>query len=166
MAYTAHNKAAARAAYIHDNLPLEQISAKLGISAPTLTRWKRDAKKQGDCWDKLRAANLMAGEGIESVQRQMLAEYVNQHKTLLESVLVQSDIATADKVRAISSLADSFTKMIAASRKILPETNELAIALDTLSLLGDYIRREFPHYGAAFVEVLEPFGEEITKKYG
>lgn len=166
MAYTAHHKANARAAYIHDNLPLEQVSAKLGISLPTLTRWKREAKKHGDDWDKLRAANLMAGEGIEAVQRQMLTEYVNQHKTLLESVITNTDLATEVKVKAISSLADSFTKMIAASRKILPETNELAIALDTLSMLSDYIRREFPQHGAAFVEVLEPFGQEISKKYG
>lgn len=166
MAYKATDKAAARARYIHDNLPLEQVATATGISLPTLTRWKKTAKDAGDDWDKLRAANLMAGEGVEVVQRQMLAEYVNQHKSLLDSVLTDAAMLSAEKIKAISSLADSFNKMISASRKVLPETDELAIALRTLGELGEYIRREFPQHALAFVEILEPFGDELAKKYG
>lgn len=166
MAYTATDKTAARARYIHDTLPLEEVAAVTGISHSTLLRWKRAAYKAGDDWDKLRAAKLMSGGHVETVQRQMLAEYVHQHKLLLESVLADPDMSAAKTIKAISSLADSFTKMVAASRNILPETNELAVALETLRLLGDYVRRAFPQHAAAFVEILEPFGEEIAQKYG
>ncbi|MDS6630650.1 DUF1804 family protein [Klebsiella michiganensis] len=30
-------------------------------------RWKKDAQDSGDDWDKLRAANVLAGNGMEDV---------------------------------------------------------------------------------------------------
>lgn len=48
MAHSKSTVAKARAAYIHDNLPLEQISALLGVPPATLERWKRRARADGD----------------------------------------------------------------------------------------------------------------------
>lgn len=114
----------------------------------------------------MRAAELLAGEGVESVARQMLAEYVTRHQALTETVLADAAMEAGKKVAALASLADSFNKIVAASRRVLPETSELSVALRTLQLLGDFVRREYPEHAAAIVEVLEPFGEEVTKKFG
>lgn len=166
MSYTPADKGRARAAYVHEAMPLEQIVLAHGISFGTLARWKKQAKKDGDDWEKARAASFMAGEGMENVQRAMLAEYITQHKALMDNILTDANMGAGDKVRALGSLADSFNKMVAASRRVLPETNELATALQTLTLLGDFVQTKFPRHAAVFVEILEPFGDEIVKKFG
>jgi len=165
MAHGKDKVAAVRAAYMHERLPLEAAAAKVGVPAATAARWKRKAKETGDDWDKLRAACLLAGDGVEAVARQMLADYVVQHKSLMEQIAA-NDLAAAVKVGMLASLADSFNKTVAASKRVLPETSELATALSVLDKLGSFIRDHFPQHGPAFVEVLEPFGAVIARQYG
>ena len=86
MAHSASLKAACRAAYI-DNMPLTQIAKAQNVPLATLRSWKRRALEQGDDWDKLRAANLLAGEGMEAVARQTLSDYVLQHKALMGEII-------------------------------------------------------------------------------
>jgi len=166
MAHGKEKVAAVRAAYVHERLPIEAAATKAGVPAATATRWKRKAREAGDDWDKLRAANLLAGDGVEAVARQMLADYVVQHKALMETISGADDLPAAAKVQMLSSLADSFNKTVAASKRVLPETSELATALAVLDKLGRFIRDHYPQHGPAFVEILEPFGAEIAKAYG
>ena len=166
MGYSRDKRARARAAYIHDNLPAEQIARMLGVSEPTVRRWKRLAKDKGDDWDKARGASLLAGSGIEDVARQMLAEFVMRYQTLTDGVLNNSEMSMQDKVSALASLADTFNKVVAASRRVLPETNELAVALQTLTMLGDFVRDSYPKHAGALLEVLEPFGEVVSQRFG
>ena len=165
MAHGSETVAAVRAAYIHDCLPLEAAAARVGVSSGTATRWKRKAKEAGEDWDKLRAACLLAGDGVEAVARQMLADYVVQHKSLMEQITA-GDLAAAVKVGMLASLADSFNKTVAASKRVLPETSELATALSVLDKLGVFIRDHYPQHGPAFLEVLEPFGAEVARVFG
>ncbi len=165
----AHGKdtiAAVRAAYVHERLPLEMAASRVGVSPGTATRWKRKAKDAGEDWDKLRAACLLAGDGVEAVARQMLADYVVQHKTLMDTISTDDKLPAAAKVGMLSSLADSFNKTVAASKRVLPETSELATALSVLDKLGLFIRDHYPQHGPAFLEVLEPFGAEVAKIFG
>lgn len=166
MAHPQEKRLALRAAYVHDRLPLEEAARKARVSAGTAARWKREARARGEDWDKLRAATLLAGEGVEAVARQMLADYVTQHQALMEQITKNPDLPAAAKVSALASLADSFNKTVAASRRVLPETNELAVALQVVNRLADYVRTRFPQHGPAFVEILEPFGDELAKAYG
>jgi len=106
---------------------------------------------------------LLAGEGMESVARQMLADYVVQHKALMDLINGDATLGAAAKVDMLASLADSFNKTVAASRRVLPETNKLATALGVINKLSDFIRANFPQHAAAFVEILEPFGEELSR---
>ena len=165
MAHGSEKVAAVRAAYVHERLPLEIAAARAGVAPGTATRWKRKAKEAGEDWDKLRAACLLAGDGVEAVARQMLADYVVQHKTLMDAIST-GDMPAAAKVDMLASLADSFNKTVAASKRVLPETSELATALSVLDKLGLFIRDHYPQHGAAFVEVLEPFGAEIARIFG
>ncbi len=92
----------------------------------------------------------------------MLADYVVQHKTLMDAIST-GDMPAAAKVDMLASLADSFNKTVAASKRVLPETSELATALSVLDKLGVYIRDHYPQHGPAFLEVLEPFGTVLAK---
>jgi len=50
--------------------------------------------------------------------------------------------------------------------KSAPELNRLAVASEVLQLLAKFVRDRFPAHATAFMEVLEPFGEELVKVYG
>jgi len=166
MAHNTQTRAAVRAAYIFEMLPLSQIATAHGVPLATLRSWKKRALDTGDDWDKLRGAQALAGEGVESIARQMVADYVVQHKALMEAVLTAKDINPAAKVAALASLADSFNKMLAASKRVLPETGELAVALRVLRLLGEYVQREYPQHANALLEVLEPFAAGLPQALG
>lgn len=166
MAHNAQTRAAARAAYIYDNLPLTQISTAHGISLATLRSWKKSASVQGDDWDKLRAANMLAGQGMEAIARQTLSDYVTQHKALMGEIITADDMTAQQKTAALASLADSFNKMVSASRRVLPESNELAVALRVIQLLTEFVRQRFPQHATALLEVLEPFADEVAAKLG
>ena len=100
MAHSASLKAACRAAYI-DNMPLTQIAKAQNVPLATLRSWKRRALEQGDDWDKLRAANLLAGEGMEAVARQTLSDYVLQHKALMGEIIEAQDMTAREKTQAL-----------------------------------------------------------------
>ena len=164
MAHDDAKRQALRAAYVHERLPLEEAARKAGVPASTAARWKRQAKAAGEDWDKLRAATLLAGEGMEHMARQMLADYVVQHAALMEEISANTELGPAAKVGMLASLADSFNKTVAASRRVLPETDKLATALGVVNRLADFVREHFPQHVAAFVEILEPFGETLAKE--
>lgn len=164
MAHDDTKRQALRAAYVHDRLPLEEAARKAGVPISTAQRWKRQARAAGEDWDKLRAATLLAGEGMENVARQMLADYVVQHKALMEEISADTELGPAAKVDMLASLADSFNKTVAASRRVLPETDKLATALGVVNRLADFVREHFPQHVPAFVEILEPFGETLAKE--
>ena len=102
MAHSASLKAACRAAYI-DNMPLTQIAKAQNVPLATLRSWKRRALERGDDWDKLRAANLLAGEGMEAVARQTLSDYVLQHKALMGEIIEAQDMTAREKTQALAS---------------------------------------------------------------
>lgn len=166
VAHSSRKKGEVRSAYIFENLPLAQISLMQGISVATLRAWKKKACESGDDWDKLRAANLLAGEGMEAIARQTLSEYVVQHKAVMSEVLAAKDMTAQQKTQALASIADSFNKMIAASKRVLPMSDELAIALRVIQLLTEFVRQKFPQHTQALLEILEPFTEEVAAKLG
>ena len=72
MAHGEDARRAVRAAYVFDQLSLEVAAAKHGVPYATCRNWKRQGKELGDDWDKARAAQMIAGGGIEDVVRQTL----------------------------------------------------------------------------------------------
>ncbi|KOP35254.1 DNA-binding protein, partial [Xenorhabdus sp. GDc328] len=50
--------------------------------------------------------------------------------------------------------------------KILPETNELATALEIVQKLGAFINDKYAQHNAAFLEILEAFAIELEQHYG
>ncbi|KGA31970.1 DUF1804 family protein [Pectobacterium odoriferum] len=155
-----------RRAYIFGQMSLEIASAQSGVAFATARRWKKDGQDAGDDWDKLRAAHVIAGGGLEDIGRAVLTGLVTQYQTALESLNGTAEIPPRERVELLASLADAFNKATSASKKILPETSELSVALEVIQLLSTFIRERHSKHLDAFVSILDGFGEEIGKRYG
>ncbi|MFJ5441741.1 DUF1804 family protein [Pectobacterium sp. CHL-2024] len=155
-----------RRAYIFGQMSLEIASAQSGVAFATARRWKKDAQDAGDDWDKLRAAHVIAGGGLEDIGRAVLTGLVTQYQTTLEMLNGAADIPPRERVELLASLADAFNKATSASKKILPETSELSVALEVIQLLSTFIREKHAKHLEAFVSILDGFGEEVGKRYG
>src|SRR5699024_6766043 len=103
------------------------------------------AMKNGDDWDKLRAAHALAGDGLESVARTVLISLVVKCQTTLERLNQNPDIPPQESVELLASLSDSLSKAVASSKKILPETDRLATALEVVQRLGAFIKERHRH---------------------
>jgi hypothetical protein len=162
MAHGEETRRAVRAGYVFDQLALEAAAIKLGVPEATAKRWKREAREAGDDWDRARSAQMIAGGGIEDVVRQTLAVIVQQTQATVQAIQAAEDMPAADKVQMLTSLSDAYNKLMSASRKLMPETDAMAIRLDTVKRLGEFIRARHPRHGAAFSEILEPFASELA----
>lgn len=166
MAHSDDTRRAVRAAFVFDQLGLEVAAVKEGVPSATARRWKSDAKKAGDDWDKARSAQMIAGGGIEDVVRQTLAVMVQQTQATAEAIQVAENMEPIVKVQALASLADSHTKMAAVLKRMMPETDRLAVALDVVRRLLEFTKARYPGHAAGLAEMLEAFGEELVRAYG
>jgi len=166
MAHGEDKVRAVRASFIFDQLGLEVAAMKHGVPDATAKRWKREAKQAGDDWDKARSAQMIAGGGIEDVVRQTLAVVVQQVQATVETIQAAPDMAPADKVQMLASLADAYNKLMAASKRLMPETDKLAVAMDVIKRLDSYLRENHPQQASSFAELLPVFGRELARAYG
>lgn len=166
MAHGEDTRRAVRGAYVFDQLGLEVAAVKEGVPVATARRWKREAKDAGDDWDKARSAQMIAGGGIEDVVRQTLAVMVQQVQATIESIQAAPDMDPATKVQMLASLGDSYHKLANVSRRLMPETDKLAIAMDVLKRFGEFMAKRKPALAGEFVEQIEAFGDEIARAYG
>lgn len=165
MAYPKEMRDKVRRSFVFDRLSLEIASSKHGVAYSTARRWKEDALAMGDDWEKAQAAQLMAGGGVESAARQMLAGLITQYQATIAE-LETAEIKPAEKVSMLASLADAYNKTINASKRVLPETNELAVAMGVVQRLAAFIKERHPEHIGAFADVLGPFGDELATAYG
>jgi len=155
-----------RAAYVRDCLPLEQAAVREGVGPRTAARWKAKAQEEGDDWDRARTAARLSGENLEQINQALLEQFLTFHQATMEEVQKDLKMKAGDKVAAISRLADAFNKTMNAVSKSAPELSRLAVASDVLQRLGRYVAEHHPAHASMFLEVLEPFGEELVKAYG
>lgn len=166
MARSPEDRQKVRNAFINSNMTLELVAAQAGVSISTVSRWKRESADQGDNWDKHRAAILMAGGGIEEISRMILLGTLTEYQVTMERIRENPDISAPERVDMLTRLGDSFSKCIAASKKVLPETSELAVAMEVVKVLGELISQHYPKHLSAYVEMLPALGDEVKKKYG
>lgn len=164
MAYTQEDKDKVRKSYIFDRLPLDKCASLHGISYPTVQRWKKQALERGDDWDKVKAAQTLAGGEIEDVARQLLTDFILLFQNLSSQIKSDTDTPPIEKAKILSSLSDSYNKTIGANRKLMPVADKLAIAMTVMEMLGEYIKEHKPEAMAVFVEILVPFGELLDRE--
>ena len=166
MAHPDDKRRAVRAAYVFEQLSLEMAALKHAVPIGTVRNWKSAGKELGDDWDKARAAQMIAGGGIEDVVRQTLGIVVQQVQATLETIQQDPNMSPVMKVQMLTSLADAYNKLMAVSRRMMPETDKLAVATDVVTRLVEFTRTKHPKHAMALLEVLEPFGDELAKAYG
>ena len=164
MAHSQDTKDMLRKKYIFEGLSLAMAAEMTKVSYPTAQRWKNAAAAANDDWDKVKVAHSMAGGDLEDMSRQILTDFIIQFKATMEAVRVDTDIPPQVRVGLLTSLSDSYNKAISSSRKMLPETSKLAVALQVLELLAKYIQEHNPDLLMEFMSVLEPFGHLIEKE--
>jgi hypothetical protein len=150
-----------RAAYI-GGLPLEAAADKAGVAHGTARNWFNSAKKAGDDWNKFQAASLIvAGGGIEQAIGRIIAAGLIRCESLLEQ-LNKPEVLPGEAVKAMAVLGDTIAKLKAAGKGMMPETDAMAVQLDTLKRYAEFVRVKYPAQAAAMLETLEAFGEVLA----
>lgn len=165
MAYGAETKAALRVAVVHEGLHIEAAAKRLGVSIRTAQNWQRRARAEGDDWRRARTLSYMHGKGSDQVLMSVLESIVNLTQQTLADIQV-AEIEPLDRVEAISRLVDAYHKTSAAVAKNSPRLSRLAVAMEVLEKLAEYIGARHPALAPALLEVLEPFGQDLARQYG
>lgn len=164
MAHAPEVRAAVRRTYVSERQPLEVSAERNGVSYNTARQWKRAAKEAGDDWDRARSAARMAAGGLGDLTTQVLEEFALLFQSTMEQI-GSSEFDGVQKAEAMSRLADAYTKTVKAAGGGDNRIAKLAVAMEVLEKLVAFIQQHYPQHGTALLEVLEPFGEELSRAY-
>ena len=163
MAHDEKTKADVRRYYVFDCLTLELAAEKAKVSYNTARRWKREAESRGDNWDKVRDANTMASGKVEDVARGMLTTFVLYFENTMDEIKRAKELPVSEKAKLIQGLGDSYSKMVASSKRLLPEVSELATAWKVIEMVTNLIKTKHPNLLPTFLSVLDDL-ENIVKQ--
>ena len=166
MAHDADKKRDARARYIEQRQSIPVIAVSIDVPEATVRRWKADAKDKGDNWSSLRSASLINGGGLEQLVSEVIQDFVIVHQATIEQLKTDTGLGPLEKAKVLASLSDAFQKTVGSAGRISPKISELGVAMDVLKRLADFTARHHPAIAPALLEVLEPFGEQISEIYG
>ena len=163
MAHDEKTKADVRRYYVFDCLTLELAAEKAKVSYNTVRRWKREAEARGDNWDKVRDASTMASGKVEDVARGMLTTFVLYFESTMDELRKTEDLHVSEKAKLIQVLGDSYSKMVASSKRLLPEVSELATAWKVIEMVTNLIKTKHSDLLPTFLSVLDDL-ESIVKQ--
>ena len=166
MAYTQEHRSQARGLYIYQRLSLEVISEKTGVAQSTLKLWKRAAFRAGDDWDQVRTSHDLADCGFKYTIAAVMQDYLREHKRAIEELSKDPTIKAADRAKMLSSLAFSLREMRQSVSQLNPELSKLSFAVEVIHRLTTFVKDQYPQHAAVILEILEPFGEAMAKRYG
>lgn len=153
MAHPPEKRMELRGAYI-GGLPLEAAADKAGVPYATARNWFITARKEGDDWDKFRAASLIvAGGGIEQAMGRIIAAGLMRCEALLERVAETEDPMSA--VQAMATLGDTVAKLKAAGKGMMPEADQLAIENGAIKAMADLFIRQHPKSAEQMLATVE-----------
>lgn len=153
MAHSPEIRAKLRSEYI-GGLPLAEAADKLGVPEATARNWYRSAKAEGDDWDRFQRASLIvAGGGIEQALGRIIAAGLMRCEALVEKIAeAQDPIQAAD---SLASLGDTVSKLRAAAKGMMPETDRLAVENDAIKSFSELVIRQHPKIADQVVAGLE-----------
>lgn len=165
MAYGDETKGKLRANYCK-GMTLKAAAGVLSVPYETARNWKRKAEESGDNWDNVRAAFNVSKSGASALTAEIIEDFVVMFKSTIDEVKVSKDLKPLQKASIIAQLSDSYAKTVKAAGDSNPKLSALAVAMDVLKLLAQFIREHHPHLVESFMDMLEPFGLEISRAYG
>ncbi len=163
MAHDPKLRAKLRTAYVTDRLSMELACTKCKLPRPTANRWKKEARDAGDDWDNARAAGSLSDSSFQQAAVKLLNDYIAAHQVTMDMLRETRDITPIERADALASLSDSFNKTMSSFKKLMPEIDQRAVALDVLRRLAQFVTQHHPAHANALLAVLEPFGEEISR---
>lgn len=166
MAHGTEKRTQLRGLYVYKRLTMEAACGAMTLPVATGRRWKREAKANGDDWDTARSAVALGDDNFRDMSRRLLEDYITQHEHIMGELKADKNISAMDRIKAMGMLSDSLTKTLASMKRVMPEVNRHAIALDALQRLATFAQSTFPQHVPSLIEMLEPFGEELAKAYG
>lgn len=166
MAHGSEKRTQLRGLYVYKRLTMEAACGATALPVATGRRWKREAKANGDDWDTARSAVALGDDNFRDMSRRLLEDYITQHEHIMGELKADKNISAMDRIKAMGMLSDSLTKTLASMKRVMPEVNRHAIALDALQRLATFAQSTFPQHVPSLIEMLEPFGEELAKAYG
>lgn len=166
MAHGTEKRTQLRGLFVYKRLTMEAACGAMTLPLATGRRWKREAKGKGDDWDTARSAVALGDDNFRDMSRRLLEDYITQHEHIMGELKADKNISAMDRIKAMGMLSDSLTKTLASMKRVMPEVNRHAIALDALQRLATFAQGSFPQHVNALIEMLEPFGEELAKAYG
>jgi oligoendopeptidase F len=166
MAHPNEIKQAVKNEYVINKQPLTVACHLHGVSYATGQAWKRKAKQQGKSWEKERNADHISEKNLEERYTQLLEEFAIRYDATMQKLATDTDLTAEQHIKMIASIADSMTKINAAFKNFAPNISELSIAMDVLRHLSLFIKENNPEQVEFFLEVLEPFGDELSTHYG
>lgn len=166
MAHGTEKRTQLRGLFVYKRLTMEAACGAMTLPVATGRRWKREAKANGDDWDTARSAVALGDDNFRDMSRRLLEDYITQHEHIMGELKNDKKISALDRIKAMGMLSDSLTKTLASMKRVMPEVNRHAIALDALQRLATFAQSSFPQHVPSLIEMLEPFGEELAKAYG
>lgn len=163
MAYSEDTRARLRALYI-EGMPLTGAASSVSVPYETAREWKRRAKEKGDDWDTARAAYRVSEQGIDDLNKQLVEDMARQIVVTTRE-LDAARIAPSDKAQLLATLADAYAKFSRAFARINPAYSGLAIAMDTLKALTDYLREHDRPALAALLPHLDGIGALLSRRH-
>lgn len=151
--------------YVSGRQTLEMAALLNDIPLPTARQWKKIAKEQGDDWDKARSAYLLAGGGLEEFGQMMLTAFIVQYQDTMERLQNDTKLDAAERVKLLGSLSDSFAKNISTNKKLMPETQAAAVALQVVQSLFKHITEHYPDKLEDFALILQTFETVIEHEF-
>ncbi len=160
--YSKEVKDEVRKKYVYEKQPLAKVAKSVNVPYGTVARWKKQAKEQGDDWDKVKFAHTKSGGSLEELARQVITEFILQHEYAFNEL---KDNATGDKIKQLATLSDSLAKTVSVNKRLMPETSELATAFKVMNMLSDFVATQAPQHLELFAnDVIIPFGELLEKE--
>lgn len=163
--YPNEKRLKARSLYVYSQLSLRNIAEIEDIQFETVRRWKWQAQKDGDCWDRARSAAVVSQDQRDNFIQKMVQAFVMLQMTVQEEILEDDGIPPETKAGLLSGLAEAFAKMMRAQEKAQPDINRLAVAMEVLHKLVDFVQRKYPQEREKLLEILEPFAAELNTLY-
>lgn len=164
MAYAPEVRAAVRAAYIYQRLPLADSAAAGGVPEGTARSWMRAARNEGDDWDAARSAASLSREGQLAVASLVLEQFVLQFQATLTHLKDSTDVGPIERAEILARLSDSYTKMMSAAGKVSTPISRLGVAMETIRSLSKYIAERRPDALDTFADMLDDFGAQLAEK--
>ncbi len=164
MAYSPEVRQAVRTTYLK-GLPLKAAAEANSVPYETARSWKRKAELAGDNWDNARAATRLSQGSVQELTASIIEDFVHLFQSTMDEVKHAEGLKPLQKAEVISRLSDAYTKTVKAAGDSSPELSRLSVAMDVLKLQADFIRTNYPQHLDAFMELLGPFGEVVSREY-